>query len=65
MHLDIALGHELQMRLQMAMRLGQVVEGDVGKQMMLGVVGQVPHQEAHDRIGKRRAGVGETVVAVA
>src|SRR5437762_11681914 len=48
--LDVALGDVLQVRPQMAMRLGQVVEGDVGEQVMLGVVGQVPHQEAYDGI---------------
>src|SRR5262245_12122649 len=48
LHLDVALGDVLQVRPQMAMRLGQVVEGDVGEQVMLGVIGQVPHQEAHD-----------------
>src|SRR5437868_9351524 len=62
--LEVALGDVFQVRPQMAMRLGQIVEGDVGKEVMLGVVGQVPHQEAHDRIAECGAGVGEAVVAV-
>jgi len=45
-------------------RLGQVVEGDAGQEVMLGVVGQVPHQEAHHGIRRRRARVGEAVVGV-
>src|SRR6185295_14923948 len=41
LHLYVTLGDVFQMRPQMAMRLGQVVEGDVGEQVMLGVIRQV------------------------
>ncbi len=46
------------------MGFGQLWKAMLGSRMVLGVVGQVPHDEAQQRVAERRAGVGEAVVGV-